>query len=315
MISLVFIVLFFFSLAIAVVGVLVSYEFINNYKTSFLKNYFYYLISFYAFAIYAIWGQIIVRTLLVQSGSSMSVVEGTANFLPILGVPFLFVSWIMLINMAHSIYEVSVGRWWRIFHVVLFILLILGAWFGYSYIKGSSRFSPGVLKYFGVGFIDFLGLINYTAFVIVFYFFRHRKKIMGQALLDQFAWLLLVFFMLRSAAVLFSFSGTWILGLVILFYFVSNVVPLYFLRLKADYIFLPVMAEGANEDKLGRIFERYSISRREREIVKHICAGKTNQQIADELFISLQTVKDHTHRIYTKIGINSRMKLVQMANG
>ncbi|MCK5470499.1 MAG: response regulator transcription factor, partial [Cyclobacteriaceae bacterium] len=47
---------------------------------------------------------------------------------------------------------------------------------------------------------------------------------------------------------------------------------------------------------------------------QQICEGKTNQQIADELFISLQTVKDHTHRIYSKIGINSRMKLVQLVN-
>ncbi len=59
---------------------------------------------------------------------------------------------------------------------------------------------------------------------------------------------------------------------------------------------------------------KYQITKREREIVEQICQGKTNQQIADELFISLQTVKDHTHRIYTKIGINGRMKLVQLVN-
>jgi ATP/maltotriose-dependent transcriptional regulator MalT len=57
------------------------------------------------------------------------------------------------------------------------------------------------------------------------------------------------------------------------------------------------------------------ITKREKEIVEQICQGKTNQQIADALFISLQTVKDHTHRIYCKIGINSRMNLVQMVNG
>jgi DNA-binding NarL/FixJ family response regulator len=61
-------------------------------------------------------------------------------------------------------------------------------------------------------------------------------------------------------------------------------------------------------------FERYGVTKRERQIVQKICLGKTNQQIANELFISLQTVKDHTHRIYSKIGINSRMQLVQMLN-
>jgi DNA-binding NarL/FixJ family response regulator len=43
-----------------------------------------------------------------------------------------------------------------------------------------------------------------------------------------------------------------------------------------------------------------------------MCLGKTNKQIADELFISLQTVKDHTHRIYSQLGVRSRMQLVQL---
>ena len=65
---------------------------------------------------------------------------------------------------------------------------------------------------------------------------------------------------------------------------------------------------------MEHVFERYGVTKRERQIVQKICLGKTNQQIANELFISLQTVKDHTHRIYSKIGINSRMQLVQMMN-
>ena len=74
-------------------------------------------------------------------------------------------------------------------------------------------------------------------------------------------------------------------------------------------------AENPSEEKMALIFKKYRITKREKEIVEQICQGKTNQQIADELFISLQTVKDHTHRIYRKIGINSRMNLVQMVNG
>ena len=54
------------------------------------------------------------------------------------------------------------------------------------------------------------------------------------------------------------------------------------------------------------------VTKRERQVVREICLGKTNKQIADELFISLQTVKDHTHRIYSKLGVKSRMQLVQL---
>jgi DNA-binding NarL/FixJ family response regulator len=65
---------------------------------------------------------------------------------------------------------------------------------------------------------------------------------------------------------------------------------------------------------LQHALDRYGVTKRERQIVEKICLGKTNKQIADELFISLQTVKDHTHRIYSKMGINGRMQLVQMMN-
>jgi DNA-binding CsgD family transcriptional regulator len=59
-------------------------------------------------------------------------------------------------------------------------------------------------------------------------------------------------------------------------------------------------------------FEEYGISPREREIVKLIYEGKTNRQIADELFISLQTVKDHVYRVYRKTNVKNRVQLVTL---
>lgn len=315
MISLVFIVLFFFCLAIGVASVLISYQFIANYNSPFHKNYFYYLISFYAFALYGIWGQIIVRALLAETGTTIKVVESIANFLPILGVPFLFVSWIMLINMVFSIFEAAISKWWRVFHMILFAVLIAVAWFGYNYFNENNRVSTEILKYFGVALISLLGFVNYLAFIAVLVSLgKRRKGMLGRVFINRFGWLLMFAFLIRTIAISFSFSGFWILAIVILVYFASNFVPLYYLRLKTDVIFLPVKAERPSQDKIDRIVSKFKISRREKEIVKQICTGKTNQQIADELFISLQTVKDHTHRIYTKIGINSRMKLVQMVN-
>jgi DNA-binding CsgD family transcriptional regulator len=52
----------------------------------------------------------------------------------------------------------------------------------------------------------------------------------------------------------------------------------------------------------------YEISKREAEIVLEICSGKSNKAISEKLFITLQTVKDHNHRIYTKTGIQSRVQ-------
>jgi DNA-binding CsgD family transcriptional regulator len=54
---------------------------------------------------------------------------------------------------------------------------------------------------------------------------------------------------------------------------------------------------------------KYGISRREADILRGIYAGKTNQEIASELFISLQTVKDHSSRLYQKTHVKNRAQL------
>ena len=57
---------------------------------------------------------------------------------------------------------------------------------------------------------------------------------------------------------------------------------------------------------------KYQISKRECEIISLVCSGLSNQEIADELFISLGTVKNHLYNIYFKLGIKNRTQLVKM---
>jgi DNA-binding CsgD family transcriptional regulator len=56
----------------------------------------------------------------------------------------------------------------------------------------------------------------------------------------------------------------------------------------------------------------YGISKREGEVIQLVCRGLTNQEIADALFISLKTVKDHNYRIFQKTGVRNRVELVQL---
>ena len=63
---------------------------------------------------------------------------------------------------------------------------------------------------------------------------------------------------------------------------------------------------------LGKIYKKYKISKREQEVILLICEGKTNKEIEDELFISLQTVKDHIYRIYQKTGVKNRVQLTNL---
>lgn len=60
------------------------------------------------------------------------------------------------------------------------------------------------------------------------------------------------------------------------------------------------------------LIERYNITKREREIVALVCAGKTNQEIADLLYISLQTVKDHLRSVFRKSKVRNRVELTNL---
>jgi len=60
------------------------------------------------------------------------------------------------------------------------------------------------------------------------------------------------------------------------------------------------------------IVAKYGISGREFEIIALICWGKTNQEIADELCISVRTVKDHNYNIFQKTGVRNRTQLARL---
>ncbi|KMY52768.1 LuxR family transcriptional regulator [Bacillus sp. FJAT-27231] len=52
------------------------------------------------------------------------------------------------------------------------------------------------------------------------------------------------------------------------------------------------------------------LTEREREVLLLIAQGKSNQEIADELYISLKTVKTHVSNILSKLEVNDRTQAV-----
>ena len=52
------------------------------------------------------------------------------------------------------------------------------------------------------------------------------------------------------------------------------------------------------------------LSNREIEVLQLIAKGLTNQEIASKLYLSLNTIKTHTRRIYAKLGIHTRTQAV-----
>lgn len=68
---------------------------------------------------------------------------------------------------------------------------------------------------------------------------------------------------------------------------------------------------GAAGPAKGR--ERSPLSAREREIVAFVAQGYKNKEMAEKMFISEQTVKNHLHNIFDKLGVSDRLELALYA--
>lgn len=63
------------------------------------------------------------------------------------------------------------------------------------------------------------------------------------------------------------------------------------------------------EQKAAHLAEQYGLSQREQEILVMLAQGKRAQQIGDELYVTIYTVRKHTQNIYNKLDVHSFSEL------
>ncbi|MBL7863159.1 MAG: DNA-binding response regulator [Cyclobacteriaceae bacterium] len=59
--------------------------------------------------------------------------------------------------------------------------------------------------------------------------------------------------------------------------------------------------------------DRLGISKREHEVLEWMARGLSNQEIADKLFVSLNTIKTHTSNLFLKLEVSRRTQAIQKA--
>lgn len=88
---------------------------------------------------------------------------------------------------------------------------------------------------------------------------------------------------------------------------------------RGDAFLQPTAARRLIDDYLGRVgageeSESYGrLTPRELEVLRLIADGYTNQEIADQLVISVKTVETHRAHILEKLGLRTRAELVRYA--
>jgi NarL family two-component system response regulator LiaR len=62
-----------------------------------------------------------------------------------------------------------------------------------------------------------------------------------------------------------------------------------------------------------KVLDEMGISKRELEVLSLMAQGLSNQQIADSLFVSLNTIKTHSSNVFTKLYVERRTQAVEKA--
>lgn len=60
--------------------------------------------------------------------------------------------------------------------------------------------------------------------------------------------------------------------------------------------------------------QQHRLTVRETDVLRLVCQGKNNPEIAEALYISVNTVKKHMKNIFEKMGVSTRMELIYIVN-
>lgn len=298
-------IIFVLSLAIASGGVLLASHLRTTYKTDFLSSLLFFQVFWFTFGFYAIWGQIITVTLFKSLVEPEHLVKIT-NITIFMASPFLLFAWLMFMKMAREITGRKTGISFIATFISLNFLLVPGIGYFLTMLAGIEIIF--MVKY---GFIILSILYTIIGTHSLLSAKKRKSKLRYADMKNISSGLILIMFLQNTVLFFFDNNIYITLAFIILYYVFGGFLPVYF-RYKTDLSTL--LIPGENNLSFDLLCEKFEISKREKEVIHEICNGLSNQEIADKLFISLQTVKDHTHRIYGKTNCSSRAQLITLVN-
>lgn len=271
----------------------------KKHHTGLFSSLLYFLAFYFTFGFYAIWGQVMVVSLM-QGVLSAAVIRKANAFLVLLGTPFFLFAYTLFTRMACEATS-------RKFLAVTIGMLSLNLLSGIALFFLARMGDTDVFTLVQNGFIV-LTLVN-TGLPVILLLVTRRRPLLGKADRLRLSVGIVLFSLVQCTLLLFSGGHAVILAAFMLVFFAGGAFLPVYLRYAAD---LSVIRPPGSHMNIGELCRIYDLSSREQDVVREICNGLSNQQIADRLFISLQTVKDHTSRIYYKTNCSGRAMLISM---
>lgn len=304
MLNMVISALFLISVAIAAGSIVIASQLRSKYRYETFSTLLFMQVFYFMFGFYALWGQVIIISYVTPlvSEATLSRINEIAV---LLGSPFIIFGWLMMLKLIN---EIAGRKLWRIFNTVFLSLNMAFLIVTGILISNSVNLKVlDVLKYYFI-FSNF-----FHSVIVAFWLLtcRNKQLMLKPEAMKNLGWGILIFMLAQNGLLVFYDSNLFPALIFIFLFFAGTAFVTVFLKYNIEVKeqmhpnVLPVFS-------FDEFCKKYEISPRERDIIEEICNGLSNQQIADKLFISLQTVKDHTHRIYGKTMTTSRMQLMKM---
>jgi DNA-binding CsgD family transcriptional regulator len=283
----------------------------RKFELNYIKSYFYHQILIFLFGFYGLLGAIVTHYILTDIEIKGEVLKNLFAFLPFVGVPIMIAAWYMFIKISFELVERILSLKFTIWFFIILLLIFLTFGFLVPYIEYFTVSQKEINTHI---FLFFM-IIELLTLVVVFtnYFIfsnklkdKHKQRFVKSfAVINLLLYALSVFFLIKGEKSSMFISGY------TMFYFSKDIIPLLYLNkfLNKNYVH-PVNVVEINTKE--SFIEKFGISKRESEIVDEIISGRTNKEISERLFISVQTVKDHIHNIYLKTEVKNRVQLTNL---
>lgn len=312
-IQLAYIVVSIFAVVIGVYAIFLLQNMRNKFKDESLNSLFYFQILSFIFGIYGILGSLLIRQILPKFDLSQTAIESISHFIPLIGLPFLIAAWFMQIKFAAEICRKKISRLitFSFFITAMLSILLFGI-----YVFRIEEINAVVIQevrgniYLGFGLMSLL----FEGFIVTFLLLNSIIERISEkrVFLSKLYFIIGIVSVLKAVVLYFS-QDYILLGLYFILIYFSATMPIIFLLKKNIEYFSKY--ESKQILPPAELFSEFNITPREQEIILEICKGKTNKEISETLFITLQTVKDHTHNIYQKTEVKNRVQLSQLFSG
>jgi DNA-binding CsgD family transcriptional regulator len=303
MIKLLFYLIFIVSVALSAAGIILASRLRNRYKPEIFSSLLYFQVFIYTFGFYGIWGQVAVKSFLVTVVSPELLIR-LSDLAMLLGLPFLVIAWLMLIRFSGFLTG-KIGNKWFVFWFLLANFSVLSA-VGYFITAADSFNTSLVIR-------EYYIIMNLIHFFLAAYIIHFPWK--GQPVIHDYdrriiAPALFIIMIVQCLPLLFYTTQIWLSIVFILAFFLGNIfLPVWF---SYGTLNTALASEPDKNLSFDMFCKKFEVSPRESDVIVEICNGLSNKEISEKLFISLQTVKDHTHHIYIKTNVKSRVQLINL---